>query len=167
MWKPSVAAALLAGAAVIYSQSAGTASASGVEVPIPNGWHWNQAIAQQGGPLSLTSFEHWDSGGVPPADGAEIDITRVPAPRNLQEYVQREIEGSQAEPLVESAIQKNPAVEAAFTDTYGDLKLATHALYVLRGSRMYKLYLTFHAGDAHAADFLATFHDLAQRSKFE
>lgn len=167
MWKPGVAVALLAGGVVLYSQAGGTASASGVELSIPAGWHWNQAIAQQGGPLSLSSFEHWDSGGVPPEGGAEIDATRVAAPRNLQEYIQHEIEGSQAEPLVESAIQKNPAVEVSFTDTYGDLRLASHALYILHGSRLYKLYLTFHAGDAHAADFVATFHDLAQRAKFE
>ena len=39
----------------------------------------------------------------PPAGGAEIDVTRVPAPRNLQEYIQRETAGSQSEPPVESA----------------------------------------------------------------
>ena len=166
MWKARVAVALLA-CAVLWPQAAGTASASGVEVAVPQGWHWNQSIAQQGGPLSLTTFEHWDSGGVPPEGGAEIDATRVPAPRNLQEYIQHEIEGSQAEPAVESAIGKNPAVEVSFTDTYGSLKLENHALYILHGSRLYKLYLTFHAGDAHAADFVSAFHDLAQRAKFE
>jgi hypothetical protein len=165
MWKPIAALALLTG--TVYAQPAGTAAASGVEAGIPAGWHWNQGIAQQGGPLSLTNFEHWESGGIPPAGGAEIDVTRVPAPRNLQEYIQREVEGSQAEPLVESAIQKNPAVEVAFTDTYGELKLATHALYVLHGARLYKLYLTFHAGDPHAADYVSAFHDLARQAKFE
>ncbi|HTX36033.1 MAG TPA: hypothetical protein VME43_13475 [Bryobacteraceae bacterium] len=159
--------ALMAGGGVLWAQPAGTAAADGVQVAIPAGWHWNQGIAQAGGPLSLTSFEHWESGGIPPAGGAEIDITRVPAPRNLQEYIQREMAGSQAEAPVESAVQKNPAVEVTFTDSYGDLKLSTRALYVLHGSRLYKLYLTFRTGDAHAADYAALFHGLAQQAKFE
>jgi len=163
----AVRLALLAGAGALSAQTGGTAAANGVEVPIPAGWHWNQAIAQAGGPLSLTTFEHWESGGVPPAGGAEIDITRVPAPRNLQDYVRREVEGSQAEAPVETAIQKNPAVEIAFTDSYGDLKLSTRALYILSGSRLYKLYVTFHAGDAHAADYARVFHDLAGQAKFQ
>jgi hypothetical protein len=162
-----VSLALIAGAAVLGGQTAATASASGVEAAIPAGWHWNQAIAQAGGPLSLTSFEHWESGGMPPAGGAEIDITRVPAPRNLQEYIQRETEGAQAEPPTETAVQKNPAVEVSFTDSYGDVKLSTRALYILHGAQLYKIYLTFHTGDAHAADYATVFHDLARQAKFE
>lgn len=164
----SVLLALIASAGVLYAQAAGAvAAANGVEVPIPGGWHWNQGIAQNGGPLSLTSFDHWESGGVPPAGGAEIDVTRVPAPRNLQEYIQRETAGSQSEPPVESAVRKNPAVEVSFADTYGDLKLSTRALYVLHGARLYKLYLTFHTGDPRAADYASAFRELARQARFE
>lgn len=160
--------AVMAGGIALYSQSAATmASASGVQVAVPAGWHWNEPIAQKGGPLSLTSFDRWVSGGVPPAGGAEIDITQVPAPRNLQEYIQHETEGSQSEPPVESAVQKNPAVEVAFTDTYGDLKLSTHAVYILHGARLYKIYLTFHSGDTHAAEYIAAFHEIARQARFE
>jgi hypothetical protein len=120
-----------------------------------------------GGPLSLTTFEYWDSGGIPPAGGAEIDITRVSAPRNLQEYIARETAGAQAAQPVESAVQKNPAVEVSFTDSYGDLSLSTRALYILRGARLYKLYLTYRTGDARAPDYAALFHGLAQQASFE
>ena len=158
--------ALIAG--VLCAQSAGTAAAGGVQITVPAGWHWNQRIAQAGGPLSLTTFEHWDSGGIPPAGGAEIDITRVPAPRNLQDYIARETTGAeQSEPPVESAVQKNPAMEVSFTDSYGQLRLSTRALYILHGARLYKLYLTYHTGDAHSADFTSVFHGLAQQAKFE
>ena len=164
-WVGLAFAGAIASIGALYAQS--TASANGVEVAIPKGWHWNQAIAQAGGPLSLTTFDHWDSGGVPPAGGAEIDITRVPAPRNLQAYVRHEVEGAEADPPSESAIQKMPAVEIAFTDTYGELKLSTRALYILHGDKLYKLYLTFHTADAHAVDFAAVLHELARQANFE
>src|SRR4051794_33436461 len=64
------------------------AQGNGVRISIPGGWQWQTSVAQQGGPILLTTFgTRYDRGGIVPPGGAEIDVTRVSAPAALGDYI--------------------------------------------------------------------------------
>jgi len=149
------------------SSEAVRAEGGGVAVDIPSGWHWNRRTAGANGPISLaTSAGGLSSGGVLPDGMAEIDITSIPSPRNLQETIRRELTGATIESFKEAALGSNPSVIVLFTDDYGKLVLATEAVYVLRGSRVFKFYLTYHSGDSRAKDYRSTFEQLVSHASF-
>jgi hypothetical protein len=149
--------------------SAQTVRAEGgdVAVDIPAGWHWNRPTAGANGPISLsTSAGGFSSGGIVPDGSAEIDITSIPSPRNLQEAIRRELTGATIESFKEAALGSNPGVIVLFTDEYGKLVLANEAVYVLRGSRVFKFYLTYHSGDPRANDYRSAFEQLVSHASF-
>src|SRR5260221_3359576 len=69
-----------AGAA--FSQAPPTlVEGKGAQVRLPANWKCNERLLTAGGPISCTNFTGpYQSGGLLPPGGAEIEITRIPRP---------------------------------------------------------------------------------------
>lgn len=129
----------------------------GARVQVPDGWSANAELIAASGPINLTTFGgKYESGGLLPEGGAEIDITSVPAPQSVADYVRAEIGGS---PVLEEAAG---GIRTSYVEEVAPgLSYQTVALYVPRGPVLYKFYLTFEAGNARAGELTAALERVA------
>jgi hypothetical protein len=130
----------------------------GVSVQVPRGWKCNDRLAAAAGPIACTNFtEPYANGGMLPPGGAEIEITSVPRPPALEPYARAELKG-----VRDLKLQESPAGgRAAIRSTYADqpapgVSTQNVVYYVAQGNRLYKFYLTYHAGDARERELIRT-----------
>lgn len=131
----------------------------GAVIQAPAGWSYNQRLAAAGGPINLTNFGGaYAEGGVLPPAGAEIEITSVPSPPNLVEYVRKELAGAPLEPLQEVVEGGNAGIRTAYMESMGaGASLKTVVEYVPHGPVLYKFYLSYWAGDVNEPGLTAAF----------
>jgi hypothetical protein len=147
----------------------GLAAAQGIRAPIPTGWQWNQVPVALGGPLALNNFGGaYDRGGILPPGGAEIDLTRVDLPATpLREFIDRELAGATVESMGEIGVGGSPGMRVIWTDSFApDLRYENVAVYVVRGQNLFKCYLSYHADDPAAPQFLGAFQQVVTLAQF-
>ena len=135
----------------------------GIRVHVPQGWSYNDRLVKAAGPVSMNNFGGvYVSGGVLPADGAEIEITRVPAPPDVTGYIQNELKGTNFEALRESG----GGIRTTYQETlYPGASLKTVVAYVPRGAWLYKFFLTYWSGEGGAPAFTAAFEKVMQEAQ--
>jgi len=135
----------------------------GIRVHVPQGWSYNDRLVKASGPISMNNFAGvYASGGLLPPDGAEIEITSVPAPLNLTEYIQKELKGTKFEPLRETAT----GIQSSYVETFsGGGSLKTIVSYVAHGSSLYKFYLTYWTGNRGEPALAATFEKVMREAQ--
>ena len=123
----------------------------GARVQVPDGWTANAELAAASGPINLTTFGgRYESGGILPEGGAEIDITSLPAPQSVADYIRAEIGGAPELQETQLGIRIDYAEQVA-----PQLSYRTVAVYVPRGSVLYKFYLTFESTNPAAEQLTA------------
>ncbi len=151
---------------LVLSQPA-VAQLNGVTVPIPSGWQWNSSVTTAGGPISLNNFNSkYLSGGILPPGGAEIEVPRPePPPSALGDLVREETQGASAVVSKEFSLAGGDAIRVAYQDAFGTLQYANIACYTVRGGKLYKFYLSHHAGDPNASNFAKAFDQLVATTR--
>jgi len=92
--------------------------ARGARVQVPAGWSSNARLIAASGPIAMTNFGGaYTQGGFPPPNGAEIEITSVPAPPNVVDYIRKELAGPDVAPLQEFAQGANSGIQATYTES--------------------------------------------------
>ena len=122
-----------------------------VRVPIPPGWTFNRQLAAKGGPISLTNFGGaYARGGVIPPLGAELEITSVPKPAEIMEYIRTELRGVRELNIQQLSAGDNSAIRASYRDLMGtDVDTTTVVYYVPHSSNLYKFYLSYRTANAN------------------
>lgn len=141
--------------------------AKGARVLVPSGWSHNERLIAASGPIAITNFGGaYLSGGLLPPDGAEIEITSVPAPPNLVEYIRRELKGTQIDKLQEMQAGEKSGIQASYVDTItADASLKTIVSYVIHNSNLYKFYLTYWTGDKNEQGLTAAFATIVRETQ--
>jgi len=140
---------IVTGVVVLAASAAGqTVESRGVRIQVPAGWSVNQQLIAASGPVALTNFGGaYLPGGIVPPGSAEIEITSVPVPANLTEYVRNELRGANPGKMEEVAENGKAGLRTTYTypisrgATIGNL-----AVYVPRGTTLYKFYLSYWSG---------------------
>jgi len=164
-WLPALAI-LITQSTPSAPQSA-SVEARGVRVPVPAGWSANDRLIAASGPIAMTNFGGaYTQGGFPPPDGAEIEITSVPAPPNLVDYIRKELAGPDVAPLQEFAQGANSGIQANYTESLNpDTSLKTVVDYIPHGATLYKFYLTHWTGDRNEPALDATLANLVREAQ--
>jgi hypothetical protein len=152
---------------LVLSQPA-TARANGVTVTVPSGWNWNAQVTEAGGPISINNFGgKYSSGGILPPDGAEIEITRGEQPRgSLGDLVRQETDSATGLAMKEMSVGGGDAIRVAYQEAFGSsVQYANVAYYMVRNGKLYKFYLSHHAGDPKSADFTKAFDQLVAAAR--
>ena len=167
----SILAALFVQAAPLHSQTRAApdtwVEARGARVHVPAGWSYNQRLAAASGPLNLTNFGGaYATGGVLPPNGAEIEVTSVPVPSNLVEYIRKELKPAKVDQLQEMAAGENSGIQAGYElNISAGASLKTVVSYVVHGKSLYKFYLTYWSGDRNESGLAATFGQLVKEAQ--
>jgi hypothetical protein len=129
---------------------------------VPAGFAADQRMIDLGGPVSLNNFgNHYEHGGLIPPGGAEIYITDVALPPPpLLDFIAGETVGALTSAITSIAVAGSPATKVVYTDLPGGVRYRNVAIYVPRGTRLFKLYLFFRDDDPQADDFLAAFQQV-------
>ena len=101
--------------------------------------------------------------------GAVIDITSVSLPTgSLSDYVAGELAGATIisnTPIVVAGIG---GMKVVYSDTYStSLTIKEVAIYLPTGNLLYKLYLSYRAGDSLESTFLTQFNQLLASVQFK
>src|SRR4051812_18956300 len=110
---------VLHGAHLLNGQTTQPASieASGIRVTVPSGWMANRELLAAGGPISITNFRGaYDRGGIVPPSGAEMELTSGPNPRNLAQFIQTELKGTNYEKLQEVSENGKTGIRASYVE---------------------------------------------------
>lgn len=87
-------------------------------------------------------------GWIPPSNGAEIEITSVPSPPNLADYIRRQLAGPGVAPLEETTEGANSGIKATYLESVNaGASLKTIVDYIPHGGSLYQFYLTYWTGD--------------------
>jgi hypothetical protein len=137
-------------------------------VVIPLGWQIHKDVFEDRGPIALTNFgAAYEKGGIIPNGGATIDITSTASSDSTLDVIRSELVGAENLATDDIRLPDGPALRARFDDTYtGDFRYSNIAVYAARGSLTFKFYLTYRAGDAHAADFMQAFQSVLDSFHF-
>jgi hypothetical protein len=166
---PALAVLFLLSAALLpQTRTSSTwVEAKGARVPVPSGWSHNERLIAASGPIAITNFGGaYLSGGLLPPNGAEIEITSVPAPPNLVEYIRRELKGTQIDKLQEMQSGEKSGIQASYVDTItADASLKTVVSYVIHNSNLYKFYLTYWTGDKNEQGLTAAFATIIRETQ--
>ncbi len=131
---------------------------------------WRSAPRQPGSadPISLNNFDSaYGQGGIRPGGGAEVHITAVPLPASLTELIAKELAGAAIETTTDITVGGRKATQITYLDTYGpEVRERNVAVYVPNGSRVYKFFLSYYAGDSQERTILANFQQLLARVRF-
>ena len=135
----------------------------------PAGYAINSRVAALGGPVSLNNFgSAAQEGGVLPPGGSEIDITSVPLPSiPLQIFIARELQGATISATKQITVSGDSCTEKSYSEvftptlTYGNV-----SVYCPHGELLYKLYLSYRAGDPLESQFLASFQNILDTIHF-
>jgi hypothetical protein len=121
----------------------------GLRVQVPPGWVVNQRVLAAHGPISMTTGGR-EHGGV--ADGAEIDITRVPVPPNgVAAYAENELVDADIYRKDTPAVSGVSSYRVRYRDRFdGNYETENVVVYLTRGKHLYKFYLTYRRGDPRA-----------------
>jgi len=146
-------------------QSSGWVAGRGVRLQVPAGWTCNQDLLAMSGPIELTNFGGaYLRGGISPPNGAEVNITSVPNPANLQEFVRKELKGASVKQLA-AATKLPAALRANYTqELAGDVVLSNVAIYLPHGATLYKFYLSYWTGDPNERRLTETLARLVQEA---
>lgn len=141
----------------------------GVILVPPAGYTINSRVAPLGGPVSLNNFgSAFQEGGVIPLGGSEIDITSIPLPSMpLQIFIARELQGATISATKQITVSGDSCTEESYSEvftptlTYGNI-----SVYCPHGEILYKLYLSYQAGDPLENQFLASFQNILDTIRF-
>jgi len=163
-WLPALAI-LITQSTPSAPQSA-SVEARGVRVPVPAGWSANDRLIAASGPIAMTNFGGaYTQGGFPPPDGAEIEITSVPAPPNLSTTSARNWPARTWLPC-KSSRRVNSGIQATYTESLNpDTSLKTVVDYIPHGATLYKFYLTHWTGDRNEPALDATLANLVREAQ--
>jgi hypothetical protein len=131
----------------------------GLQIAVPKGWSADESLRELHGPMNINTFgSQYLHGGFIPAGNASIDVTSVRMPRNFEDYVRAQLEDSSDQFRQVIRIAGLPATEVMYTDKFSPgTSYRNTAVFIPRGGRLYKLFLTYNAGDAnpsrHEDDF--------------
>ncbi len=140
---------IVTGLIVVAASAVGqTVESRGVRIQVPVGWSANQQLIAASGPVALTNFGGaYLPGGIVPPGSAEIEITSVPAPANLTEYVRNELRGANAAKMEEIAENGKAGLRTTYTYPISrSASIGNLAVYVPRGTVLYKFYLSYWSG---------------------
>lgn len=142
-------------------------AANGVSFVVPPLFAPNASVISLGGPIALNTFNNaYQQGGIIPPGGADIDITSVPLPGSLQSYIADELTGSIITGTNAIVVAGSSSTEVFYTDSFGGLTYKNVAVFVPRSALLYKLYLSYHAGDTSESQFLASFEQILNTIQF-
>jgi hypothetical protein len=129
----------------------------GARVRVPAGWSANDRLIAAGGPIAITNFAGaYAQGGLPPPGGAEIEITSVPSPPNLVDFIRKELSGAPIDPVQEFVEGPNSGLRTSYTESVSpDASLKTVVNYIPHGPTLYKFYLTYWSGDTRESALTA------------
>jgi len=164
-WLPALA--FLVTQSTPSAPQAAWVEARGARVQVPAGWSSNDRLIAASGPIAMTNFGGaYAQGGFPPPSGAEIEITSVPAPPNLVEYIRKELTGPGVDPLQEFAEGANSGIKATYIEGVNpDASLKTVVDYIPHGSALYKFYLTYWTGDRNEPALAATLTSVVREAQ--
>ena len=150
-------------------------TAEGVALSVPQSFQVDSGLIDLGGPISLDNFEHqYYHGGIIPTGGAEINITSVTLPRSLTDFIANENHGQgiSIASASEITVSGSAATEVVSIDMYTStsgitmLALKRIAVYIPKNRLLFKIYLTYNAGDPRESQFLASFRQLLGSVQF-
>ena len=169
---------IVAVAAVLFLQSApllpqtrtasgGWVEARGARVHVPDGWSYNERLVAASGPINMTNFGGaYARGGLLPPDGAEIEVTSLPAPPNIVEYIKKELKAAKVDRLQEMAAGEKSGIQASYVETISaDTSLKTVVSYIAHGSSLYKFYLSYWSGNRNEQGLAAAFEQVIQEAQ--
>ena len=141
--------------------------AKGARVLVPAGWSHNERLLAASGPIAITNFGGiYATGGLLPPDGAEIEITSLPAPPNLVEYIRKELKGVKIDSLQEMQAGEKSGIQASYADTIAPgATLKTVVVYIVHSSMLYKFYFSFWAGNKGEQGLTSVFTNLVRESQ--
>jgi hypothetical protein len=141
--------------------------ARGARVHVPDGWSYNERLLAASGPLNMTNFGGvYATGGLLPPDGAEIEITSVPAPSNLVEYIRKELKAAKIDKLQEMTSGDKSGIQASYVESISsDSSLKTVVSYIMHGSTLYKFYLSNWAGNRNEPALSAAYTQVVKEAQ--
>jgi hypothetical protein len=164
-WLPALA--FLVTQSTPSAPQAAWVEARGARVPVPAGWSSNDRLIAAFGPIALTNFGGiYTQGGFPPPGGAEIEVTSVPSPPNLADYIRKELAGPGVAPLQEFVGGANSGVTATYIESLNsDTSLTTVVDYIPHGASLYKFYLTYWSGERNEPALAAILANLVREAQ--
>jgi hypothetical protein len=123
----------------------------------------NEDVFNTGGPIALTNFGNaYEKGGLVPTGGAAIDITFVGAEgTSVSDLVQQELADSQNVRTDSVQVDGISATRAKYDDVFTpELRYSNIAVYVPKGSTIFKFYLSYRAGESQGAEFVNAFQSV-------
>jgi hypothetical protein len=155
-WNPAIPAR--AQQAAGQNQNGGFAESRGVRVQVPPGWSINRNLIAAAGPVALTNFGGvYLRGGILPPGGAEIEVTSIRLPADLQGFVRNELRGTVLDPVRPFSDSGKVGLQAAYTfDLSAGAVEKNVAIYIPRGAVLYKFYLSYWNGDRNEANLINT-----------
>ena len=124
---------------------------------LPAGWTANRAVLDAGGPWSANNFANrYLRGGLIPVAGCEIEgVAASPDMPRVPELIRKEIPGaSSVEP---ATINGFPGYRVSYLEDYGPTARYQSVAVYISAPRVYKLFLTYRAGDSAESGCLAAF----------
>lgn len=143
---------------------------NGVELHYPPEFGPDSQTVSLGGPVTLTTFRSaYGEGGVIPAGGAEIDVTReTVGRRSVQAIIGGELAGTSIEKTDTVAVDGITGRRVFYTSTFGEnLTYRNVAVYAPRTAYVYKFFLSYGIGDAHGTDWLRSFERILESVRFD
>ena len=162
----------------VPSQTQITNPRLGIKVTVPEGFIYNERVAGLGGPINLRNFVpdvYRDEARpddelallkVIPRDGAEIDITGMPQRGRLEDLIADELTGAQIQTRETITVAGGAAQRVVFADVYEGFVCRNVAVYLPRGTVLYKFYISYNGGDALEKRFLAAFEEVLRSVEF-
>jgi hypothetical protein len=146
-----------------------SAISGGVQVNIPPGFQVDMGTLSLQGPISLNNFaSHYSEGGIVPAGGAVIDVTSISLPSgSLSDFIANELAGATVASITTITVAGSSATQVVYSDSYSNLlTLNEIAVYVPHGKLLYKIYLSYRAGDPSQSVFLTSFQQILASFQF-
>jgi hypothetical protein len=136
-------------------------------VTVPTAFAANTAIVGAGGPLSLDNFNGaYNEGGIIPSGGAAIDITAVPLPPSVSDYIQNETTGSSVASISSVTVSGIVCTEVSYSDSFPPaLTIDSVATYCPSGSQLFKFYLSYNSGDPNTNQFLSSYQQVLSNAQ--
>jgi hypothetical protein len=135
-------------------------TSGGLAVRYPPTWHVDARLLAVGGHVLLTTMTNGlNQGGVVPTGGAEIDITATPFGRtDLDNAITNDLRGLSIQSKEAISVAASGATKVSYREELTPTIVTGNvAVYIPRAARLYKLFLSYNAGDPLEAQFLGDF----------
>ena len=141
--------------------------ARGARVHVPNGWSYNERLVAASGPVNMTNFGGtYAAGGLLPPGGAEIEVTSVPAPPNLVDYIKRELKPAKVDKLQEMVAGEKSGIQASYVESISaGASLKTVVSYISHGAMLYKFYLSYWSGNRNEQGLAAAYEQVVKEAQ--